>query len=276
MIYADRKIEGKLKKFTTSNMHIVCDFDLTLSKKGSMSSFNFISNNIGNSFLEEVEKLFAYYHPMELDEQIPFAKKYLLMKEWWSKEFELYSSFGLQESDLNKMLQDTTSIQLRDGVKEFFMSARKLKIPIIIFSSGVGNVIEKILIDNDCKLENVFLISNFVQFENGVATGLRNFVIHGLNKNEKSLPNKIYEMVAKRPKVLLFGDTIGDTYMSISDKQDSIKVGFLEEKEERIEIFKDAFDIVCTNNTSFTQLNQNFNFLDNIAKNTTKQTPKAK
>ena len=40
-------------------------------------------------------------------------------------------------------------------------------IPVIIISAGIGNFIEKFLIDNNCYFDNIYLISNYNLFSIG-------------------------------------------------------------------------------------------------------------
>ena len=40
-----------------------------------------------------------------------------------------------------------------------------------------------------------------------------------------------------------------------NDRENALKIGFLDTNEkENLEVYKQNFDVVCTNNTSFTEL----------------------
>ena len=80
----------------------------------------------------------------------------------------------------------------REGAKEFLKSMNDRNIPIIVISAGVGNIIQQFLINNDCNFPNIYICSNFLEYENGIIQGVRdNNLIHPLNKNEISLPANI-------------------------------------------------------------------------------------
>jgi 5'-nucleotidase len=126
----------------------------------------------------------------------------------------------------------------------------KEEIPVIILSAGIGNVIEQFLKQNECYFENIFIISNFIEFnENGDMKRYERDIIHTLNKTMQGhLSKKLEAKLSKRPYRLLLGDTIEDKKM-IDQKEwdDTITVGFLNEKiKENLEVYKNNFDIVLT------------------------------
>ena len=74
-----------------------------------------------------------------------------------------------------------------------------------------------------------------------------------MNKNSKALIQKFGDKIEGRKNIVLFGDILSDINMvSKDDLARTITVGFLDSKiDENIEFYKNNFDIVCTEDTSF-------------------------
>lgn len=52
----------------------------------------------------------------------------------------------------------------RNNATDFVNKLAELSIPLIIFSGGIGNVIETVLTSSGVSLENVRVVSNFMDF----------------------------------------------------------------------------------------------------------------
>lgn len=78
---------------------------------------------------------------------------------------------------------------------------------------------------------NEKVVSNFLQYENGILTGLDlNNLIHVFNKNESALKDSDnIELVKHRQHVLLMGDSLGDAGMAegMPTTTHVLKIGFL-------------------------------------------------
>lgn len=122
-------------------------------------------------------------------------------------------------------------MEFRKDAKEFLEFLNKRKIPIIIISAEIGNFIEQFLIKNNCNFDDIYIVSNFIKFENEVAVGIYENIMHYLNKNEVNIPLK----------------------------KKTFKIGFLEEKaKENKEKYIDEFDLVCTDNSNFFKIKKIF------------------
>lgn len=77
-----------------------------------------------------------------------------------------------------------------------------------------------------------------------------------MNKNEVFLPDKLKNILKERPNTILLGDQISDVLMAPEEvRNDALKIGFLDEKiEENLIYYRDNFDIVGTDNTSYTEI----------------------
>ena len=123
------------------------------------------------------------------------------------------------------------------------------------------SVIEEFLnIENDY-YDNISIVSNFIQFKDGVIEGLKGKTIHALNKNIVELDEEAKNKLISKEYILLLGDGLADLKMvSKTDMNKSITVGFLDEKiEENLEGFNKNFDIVLTNGGTFEEVNNILN-----------------
>jgi len=111
----------------------------------------------------------------------------------------------------------------------------------IIVSAGIGNVIESFFKKNNCFFKNMHIVSNYIKFENNLAIGLENKMIHSLNKNNIDFPFNI-----NHKNIILFGDIISDIKMIPEDKQkNALKIAFIDSKNiENLTYFLNEYDIV--------------------------------
>ena len=93
--------------------------------------------------------------------------------------------------------------------------------------------------------------------------GIKDEVINSMNKNLVSLPDEIKNKIKNRNNIILLGDSLNDLKMIDEDKRvDALKIGFLEDNvEENKKYFINEFDIVCTDNATFDELNKKINIL---------------
>lgn len=126
-------------------------------------------------------------------------------------------------------------IEIKEGVLE---KMHQKKIPVII-SAGIGNFIKSFLINNNCYYNNIYITSNFIEFKDGIASGITENIIYSNNKDEASLDHKINNLIKKRFNIVLLGDYISDVKMApITQKNKALKIGFLNPGSKHRETFK--------------------------------------
>lgn len=260
MIYVNEQIENKLSSLDDDKLYVVADFDRTLTVNSSNNSWGILGNSnfICEKYTKECEELYNLYYPIECDFSIDPIIKDKLMYEWWRLNTALFVKYGLKEEIVNNAVSNISVMQFRNGGKEFLESMHERNIPVIIISAGIGNFIELFLKYNNCLFSNIHIISNFIKFQNGMAIGMGNDIIHSQNKNIVSLPQGFVDKVIDRRNILLLGDNLADIKMVSEDKRnDTIRIGFLDYNiGANINIYKEEFDIVCTDNTSFYDLSK--------------------
>lgn len=258
MIIVENKTLERIKDWEDSSIHILTDFDRTITRGDSNSSWGILSKTdlMSDDYVKERIELYNYYRPIEIDETLDYETKNKLMIEWWNKHIDLFVKYKLSEDVVNNAARSVDVMSFREGAKEFLENMKERNIPVIIISAGIGNFIEQFLIKNECYFENIYIVSNFIKFENKIAVGISDMIIHSLNKNEVALTGEIKELIKDRNNIILLGDSLSDVKMVREDKKnDALKIGFLDEKiEDNLSYFEEQFDIVCTNNTSYKEL----------------------
>lgn len=56
------------------------------------------------------------------------------------------------------------------------------KVPVIILSAGIGNAIETFLNNEKCYYDNIYIISNFIEFKEDKMQKFTASLIHSMNK----------------------------------------------------------------------------------------------
>ncbi len=251
------KIE-KIKFIDSKDFYVVADFDRTITQGNSDGTWAVFANlnELGEEYTKKRTDLYNYYRPIEINQNISLEQKSQEMTKWWNSHINLFYEFGLKEENITNSFKKCT-LKYRDGAKEFLKAMKKLYVPVIIMSAGIGNIIEEFLNRENDYYDNIKVLSNFILFENGLIKGIDGKAIHTFNKNIIELDNVTKEKIKNRKNILLLGDGIGDLRMiSEEDKERAVTVGFLEEKiEENLEYFNKNFDIVITNRGSFDELN---------------------
>ncbi len=251
-----RKIQ-QFRKAGAASFHVVSDFDRTLTKafidgKKFLSSYALIREGkyLTPEYPPRAHALFDKYHPYEIDETLSAEEKNKKMNQWWSEHFELMKECGMNKVVIGDIVSKG-KIQFREGASEFLDLLSNQRIPILIFSAGVGDLIKELLESAGKMASNVHMLSNFYIFnEQGIVIGKKNTnFIHTFNKNEVEVKKTpYYREIVQRKNVLLLGDSLGDLGMSEGIEHESIiRIGFLnEEKDKLLDKYMQGFEVVIT------------------------------
>ena len=270
MITFSEEAKNKISKITPDNFFVVTDFDRTLTTHDGINTWSLIPKMgiFDKSYSEKSIKAFKHYYPIEMDYTLSeeYRKKKII--EWWYLELDLFIEYKVTLTHLKQAASLDNVFSLRDGVKEFIEFCNQKSAPFIILSAGIGDIIELYLQKNGLNLSNVKLISNFMETKNDLITGFKSAIVFSQNKNEsahlylKSVNDKTHK------NILLFGDKIEDVLMVPKENhKNTLLIGFYDEKKDDIQkyqtglnLFKQAYDVVCTDNTSFSELLKALNF----------------
>ncbi len=253
MIHINNKEKlDKLKDL--SDFYIITDFDRTLTTGDSEPSMGIVPQFLGGKCLEERTKIFNYYRPLELDYTIKEKEKQKIMKEWANKSFTLISKY-LTQDIIYKALENA-NIHFRKGAKDFLEKMNNKNIPVIIMSSGVGNIIKAFLEKEECLFNNIEIVSNFFEFQEERANIDLNNIMATLNKEYEKISEDIRNKLEQKENAIIFGDLIEDIKMANKEKlSNTITFGFLDANvEQNLETYNNNFDIVLTDDNNFNDI----------------------
>ena len=249
-----------------SKLHILSDFDRTLTKSyangtkiPSIIALIRGGGYLSQDYVKKAYELHDIYHPIEINNNISYKFKNKKMHEWWRKHFDLLVNSGMNK-DVIKDIVVKKKIPFRKGTFELFDLSNENNIPIVIMSATTGDIAQESLRFENKLSPNIHLIANmFIWNKEGKATGVKEPIIHSLNKHEieiKSLP--IYKELLKRKNVILMGDLIEDLDMiSGFPYKNIMKIGFLNENiKENLDVFKNNFDVIITGDADMNYINE--------------------
>ncbi|NVP17199.1 hypothetical protein HUU51_00605 [Candidatus Gracilibacteria bacterium] len=263
------KILSNIKNDGYKNLHILSDFDKTLTKefidgekRPSLISILRRQNILGEEYSKKAYELFDYYNPIEISPIIDMVEKKKQMTIWWEKHLDLLAQSGLKRQDIDKAI-NSGIIRFREGVISFLDLMNKKKVPVVIISAnGLGADSNYLFLEqNGVNFDNIKIISNsFIWDDNGIAIGYNKPVIHVFNKDETVLKDfpQIYDEIKSRKNVILLGDSLGDPGMIAGfDYDNLLKIGFLNDNiDELLEEYKKNYDVVIVGDGDFEFINE--------------------
>lgn len=196
----------KLDEFKKDRSFVISDFDMTITKPGSMTCWNlFARNNIVPPELQVCNrKLYNFYRQIEIMDDIPIYEKASSMERWAIEELNLFKKYGISKSIYDRIIKENNSMILREDFIKFAKRLNELNIKLYIVSGGIYDVIYDTLEKNNILLDNIDIVSNNIIFDGNEIAGFGSDIIHSCNKDMIDLPIKDYEYG------LLFGDLDGD------------------------------------------------------------------
>ncbi|XP_023258960.1 7-methylguanosine phosphate-specific 5'-nucleotidase [Seriola lalandi dorsalis] len=249
------EILQSMAKSGSNTVQVISDFDMTLTRfahngKRCPTCHNILDNSklISDDCKEQLKELLNTYYPIEIDSSRSIDEKLPLMVEWWTKAHELLVQQKIRKDLLAKVVQESDAM-LREGYQLFFDHLHEHSIPLLIFSAGIGDVLEEVIRQAGVFHPNVKVFSNYMDFDEcGVLRAFKGELIHIYNKREGALLNTgHFQELRARPNVLLMGDSLGDLTMAdgVQQMENILKIGFLNDKvEERKQSYLDSYDIV--------------------------------
>ncbi|MDD5086227.1 MAG: hypothetical protein PHV16_00575 [Candidatus Nanoarchaeia archaeon] len=248
---------SKIKKDGIKTLHVISDFDKTITKakvKGQKTHTSIAQIREGNYLSEEYVKrsyeLYDKYHPFETNNSLSEKQINKKMMEWWQGHINLLVEQKMNKKIVNEIIRKK-SIKLRKNADKLFGVLDEKKIPFLIFSAGVGDIIQGYLKSEQLLYKNIHIISNFFNYnKKGYVKGYTSNIIHAYNKDELSLKKTPYfEKIKKRKNVILLGDNLGDAEMANGLNHETVlKIGFLnEEVKKNVDAYKKSFDVLILN-----------------------------
>jgi len=264
------KVENKLLKIIKDGkdkVHLISDFDMTITKywlngKRSPSSHDILtrSSKVSENYRKRCDELKAKYYPIEISPELTNEEKLPYMIEWWENADQAILDEKIHKDTISDMVRETP-VLYRPGIKDVLHSCKEKKIPFLVFSAGVQNVIQETLIQSNLFSDNMNVVSNKMAFneETGICDRFVGPLFHVFNKDKFGLEGTPYEkLLENRSNVIICGDSLGDIKMADGVKHETcLSIGFLNlNKEKMLDKYKDTFDIVITDDGSFDLVNE--------------------
>jgi cytosolic 5'-nucleotidase 3 len=261
----EKEFNEKLKRLILGgkdNLHVISDFDATLSKslssnEKSNTTFGKIQNSglLGESFERKSKELKDYYQPIEHSIGLAKEEKAVKMREWTVKAWNL-----IVESKLNRSLIDEINenqkIEMRLGALDFVTDVTSIDIPLLIYSGGIKEIIDGAL-KEEASME---VLSNYFLFDDqGEINGWIPKLIDSSAKTGDYIKQfSHFEKIKEKDHVIVMGDLVEDLrVLEGLDHQVELKIGFLNRNvEENLDIFKEKFDVVIINDGPMTFVNE--------------------
>jgi 5'-nucleotidase len=247
-------VEQKLATLSAggpSKLQMIVDFDYTMSRAHRNNqpvdcSWGVLENfpELPKCYTEKVKELRSHYYPIELDPALSVQEKTPHMAEWYTKANLALGECQVKADWFPRMV-DASNCELRDSTDVLLKTANNGSVPFIILSAGIGDLIREILSHQKLMLENMRIVSNFLEFDSksGVVVGLKSDMpIHMFNKKAPS-----QEGLEERKNIVLIGDSLGDVRMAdgIENINVVLSIGFLNKNvEANLSEYKRYFDIV--------------------------------
>lgn len=250
MLYIINK--EKVNKFKElNNYFVITDLDRTLTTAESEPTMGVIPQYLGGECLEKRTKIYNHYRPLELDYTMEVTEKQEIMKQWANESFTLLAKY-ITEERIKKALINA-NLYLRPGAKEFLQEMNEKNIPVIIMSSGIGNIVEAFLEKENCLFNNVKIVSNFFEFKDGKTTIDMSKIMATSNKEYSRIPEDIRNELNEKENALLFGDLVEDIKMVDKEKiENTLTFGFLDANvKQNLERYKENFDVILTEGNDF-------------------------
>ena len=258
-----------IKKDWAEKLHILADFDKTLTKafvnwekRPSLISILRHQKILWKEYSKKAFELFNYYNPIEIDPNIDIEEKKEQMTIWWGKHLDLLVKSWLSKKDIDKAV-NSGIIHFRKWTVEFLKNIKNKNIPLIIISANWLWADSNLLFlkQNKVNFENIDIISNkFIWNKNWIAIDYEKPVIHVFNKDETVLENfpEIHKKIENRKNVILLWDSLGDPSMvDWFEYENLIKIWFLNDKEEELlETYKEKYDVIITWDWDFDVVNE--------------------
>lgn len=152
------------------------------------------------------------YYPIEIDHQLTREQKLPHMIKWYELAHEALVREGLHKDDLEEAVQ-RSNVTLREKAKDVVNLVEKNQVPLLLFSAGVGNIIQEVMLQKYGNLASTtHIIANWMEYNaEGTLDKFSEPLIHVFNKNESHVTGHDYEdSVKSRSNVILIGDSLGD------------------------------------------------------------------
>lgn len=148
-----------LQRGSFDRLHVLCDFDSTLTTPTSSHSWSAVERYKGFSalYLERVRAVRRHF--LELENaplaDVPRARKVGAMRDWWRIAQQLIVDERPTRATLRLIVERLADFELRSGVERFLRTLHERNVPLTLLSAGIGDVIVLLLRSRGLLLPNI-------------------------------------------------------------------------------------------------------------------------
>ncbi|KAI9296833.1 HAD-superfamily hydrolase [Neoconidiobolus thromboides FSU 785] len=264
-------LETKLQRLVQdgyNKLYIISDFDATLTKY----SFNGKKMLNTHKVITQTDIVSEGFKIKELEvnaKYIQYVKNYTKNFEeneehivnWWNA---IHSYYIEEELTLNKIQQGLSKYEMnyRQDSDRFFNLINKNKIPLLIFSAGLTDIIQHLLLNKGYFNNNIHIISNTMIFskeEPYRLIGFKEPLIHILNKGDVLINElEFNQQIKNKHNCILLGDSLSDLNMSNNFNPTTLlTIGFVNHNTEvLLPEYIEKYDVVITEDGSLEWVNE--------------------
>nr|pir hypothetical protein F25B5.3 - Caenorhabditis elegans [Caenorhabditis elegans] len=257
-------VAAKLRKMVVGGAGktvVISDFDYTLSRFANeqgerlSTTHGVFDDNVmrlkpelGQKFVDLKNK----YYPIEFSPNLTMEEKIPHMEKWWGTSHSLIVNEKFSKNTIEDFVRQSR-IVFKDGAEDFIEALDAHNIPLVIFSAGIGNIIEYFLQQKLGAIpRNTHFISNMILFdEDDNACAFSEPLIHTFCKNSSVIQKEtsFFHDIAGRVNVILLGDSMGDIHMDVGVERDgpTLKVGYYNgslDDTAALQHYEEVYDIV--------------------------------
>lgn len=217
-----------LKDGGAAKLNIVSDFDFTLTRfkmdngERGCSCYKVLEDCglMTAEYHRQAQALQRHYYPLEVDPSLDSETRTKYMIEWVEKANVLLAESGLSQAIIETAVSKSIESQrfaLRNKVVDFLSLLETHRVPLLIFSAGIYDVLDSALryFKDSIHRSLLHVISNRPVFDgpNGTISTFEEPVIHVFNKKaETFLATHEYfkqDDLVNRMNLILLGDSLG-------------------------------------------------------------------
>ena len=249
---------------------VIMDFDRTITKywdpsrtKRAPSSHGILERGRSAVFRAKADALTEFYFPIETDASLSVTEKIPFMIDWYRKVHGLFVAEGLTRADVANAVS-LSSVELRPGVVDTILWCERHRVPLIVMSAGLGDVITEVLRQHLSNLPAcLHVVSNAMEFDSsGALVAFTEPVMHMFNKRLQASDVERLAAAAglrdSRRNFIIVGDSPGDATMADGlDATTVLKIGLLNDAGNSAALlprYRELFDVLLLGDTGLEPL----------------------
>uniref|UniRef100_A0A5S6QF36 5'-nucleotidase n=1 Tax=Trichuris muris TaxID=70415 RepID=A0A5S6QF36_TRIMR len=262
-------VAGKLcslrRASSPSDVQILCSFDHAISKYCNREGKKMCTTQCVFDDIMRVMNMKQFNKVQFLRskcagiDQTAFMKNKSLATDlelYWKMMHETIAKLGVNAAQVAELIS-IANIELKDGFSEFARKTEQAAIPLIIFSTGISNVIGTLLLQNIGAIPtNVHIVGNeFFVDKMGCFYGVRTPLIHRYNKSYALLSSRssLVDSSNSAKTFVLIGNSLENVSAAgrMRDKI-ALRIGFLNHDVDALKhTYMEKYDVVVTDPFSF-------------------------